>query len=69
MHSRTPASKIRFIHHVVVEQGEVMESLYAESRAHGLGSLTSESIGTHESEHRPYSLSACRECIFYGTVE
>ena len=59
MHRGTPATHVALIHHIVMQQCEIMERLHTDCRAESLLNTLSEGIRPHKHEDRPDAFSSC----------
>ena len=69
MNSGLSSTHVGIIHHVVMQQCEIVEHLNTQSSINGFGRITSHRITGHESQYWTYSLAAQGHVIGYGLIE
>ena len=69
MDRRASAPQVAAIHHIIMEQREIMEHLYSESRLDEILRPASERLGAHQQQHRPDPLSALLPSVGYRGIQ
>ena len=69
VHGGLAATNVGFIHHIVVQKGEIVIHLKTHCRHNGFLDVATHCLACHKHKHRAYALAAKRHCVGYRFVE
>ena len=69
VHGGLAAAHVGFVHHVVVQKGEVVKQLYAHSHVDGLGYVAAQGFASEQREHRAQAFASECHGVGNGVVE